>query len=130
MSVNQLRQKSINYWLNQFLVKIYRSARLRIAICLLTVTGIRINELFPLKVEQLLTLIQCHWIAIDRSKRGPSSHKAFLTQEGKRLICARQKDFELIFYMKESDSFIFNSDSNHYKPLRHESITRFVENVK
>jgi site-specific recombinase XerD len=60
--------------------------RLRIAICLLPITGIRINELLPLKVYQLQTLVEEGWIAIDRSKRGPASHKAFLTKEGKKLV--------------------------------------------
>jgi integrase len=46
----------------------YTSVRLRIAFCLLTVTGIRINELLPLKVGQLQTLLESHWIGIDRSK--------------------------------------------------------------
>ena len=43
----------------------YIDVRLRIAICLLTITGIRINELLPLKVYQLQTLVEEGWIAID-----------------------------------------------------------------
>jgi integrase len=66
--------------------KSYQAERLRIAFCLLTVTGIRINELLPLKVYQLEGLIQSHWIGINRSKRGPASNKAFLTPEGKRRV--------------------------------------------
>ena len=58
----------------------YTSVRLRVALCLLTVTGIRINELLPLKVGQLQTLLEAHWIGIDHSKRGPVNHKAFLTR--------------------------------------------------
>jgi integrase len=54
----------------------YISVRLRIAFCLLT--GIRINELLSLKVHQLQRLLESHWIGIDRSKRGPANHKAFL----------------------------------------------------
>jgi len=74
-----------------------RNARLRLALCLLAVTGIRINELFNSKVSDLTTVIQEDWIAIDRSKRGPRNHKAFLTKEGKKIIQDRKKDFELIF---------------------------------
>ena len=69
-------------------------------------TGIRINELLPLKVSQLETLFKENWIAIDRSKRGPSSHKAFLTTERKKIIQDRQKDFQLILLPKELD-FMF-----------------------
>ena len=39
---------------------VYTSVRLRIAFCLLTMTGIRINELLPLKVGQIQTLLEAH----------------------------------------------------------------------
>ena len=104
----------------------YLSVRLRIAFCILAVTGIRINELLPLKVYQLETLIHSNWIAIDRSKRGPSNHKAFLTKEGKKIIEDRKKDFELIFLMKESNSYVFTSEANHYQMLSRETITKDV----
>jgi hypothetical protein len=62
-------------------------------------------------------LVQENWIAIDRSKRGPSNHKAFLTKEGKKIIQDRQKDFQLIFLMKEPDSYVFTPETNHFKKL-------------
>ena len=71
----------------------YINLRTRIALCILAVTGVRINELVPLKVSQLETFFKENWIAIDRSKRGPSNHKAFLTKEGKKIMHDRQKDF-------------------------------------
>lgn len=72
----------------------YLYVRLRLALCLLAVTGVRINELLNIKVSQLETLTQESWIAIDRSKRGPSNQKAFLTKEGKKIIQDRKKDFQ------------------------------------
>ena len=107
----------------------YLNARLRLALCLLAVTGIRINELLNIKVSDLTTLIQEDWIAIDRSKRGPSNHKAFLTKEGKKIIQDRKKDFELIFLMKELDAYLFTSESDHFKKLRREAITRDVNKI-
>lgn len=107
----------------------YLNVRLRIGLCVLAVTGIRINELLPLKVSQLKTLINDYWIAIDRSKRGPSSHKAFLTKEGKKILQDRQKDFQLIFLMKESDSYIFTSESDHSQIIRRETITKDVNKI-
>ena len=107
----------------------YIHVRLRIAICLLTITGIRINELLPLKVYQLQTLVEEGWIAIDRSKRGPANHKAFLTKEGKKLVKDRQKDFQFIFLMKEPDSYVFTNESNHSKILTRETITKAVNLV-
>jgi site-specific recombinase XerD len=107
----------------------YTSVKLRIAFCLLTVTGIRINELLPLKVGQLQTLLESHWIGIDRSKRGPANHKAFLTREGKKLVEEKRKDFDSLFLMKNPNSYIFTSESNHAQMLSRETITRDVNKV-
>ena len=108
---------------------IYTSVRLRIAFCLLTVTGIRINELLPLKVGQLQTLLEEHWVGIDRSKRGPANHKAFLTREGKKMVEERRKDFNFLFLMKTMDSYVFTSELNHKKMLSRETITRDVNRI-
>ena len=107
----------------------YLHVRLRLALCLLAVTGVRINELLNIKVSQLKTLSQESWIAIDRSKRGPSNHKAFLTKEGKKIIQDRKKDFEFIFLIKEPDAYLLTSEANHYKKLRREAITKDVNKV-
>jgi len=107
----------------------YIQVRTRLALCILAVTGIRINELLPLKVSQLETLFKENWIAIDRSKRGPSNHKAFLTKEGKKIIEDRQKDFQLIFLIKEPDSYVFTSEANHNKPLGRVVLTKDVNKV-
>ena len=107
----------------------YLHVRLRLAFCILAVTGVRINELLGIKVSQLKTLTQESWIAIDRSKRGPSNHKAFLTKEGKKLIQDRKRDFELMFLMKGPDAYVFTSEANHYKPLGREAITTDVNQV-
>ena len=107
----------------------YIHVRTRIALCLLAVTGIRINELLPLKVNQLETLVEENWIAIDRSKRGPSNYKSFLTKEGKKIIQDRKKDFQLIFLMKEPNAYVFSPEINHFKKLRREVITTDVNKV-
>lgn len=107
----------------------YIATRTRVAICLLTVTGIRISELLPLKVGQLETLLKEGWIGIDRLKKGPANHKAFLTSEGKKIVKARKRDFEFLFAMKSKDSYIFTSDQKPYQMLRRETITMNVNKV-
>jgi len=107
----------------------YIATRTRIAICLLTVTGIRIGELLSLKVGQLETLVEEGWISIDRLKRGPANHKAFLTSEGKKIVKARKRDFEFLFLMKDKDSYIFTSDRKPNQKLRRETITTDVNKV-
>ena len=107
----------------------YIATRTRIAICLLTVTGIRIGELLSLNVGQLETLLNEGWISIDRLKRGPANHKAFLTSEGRKLVKARKRDFEFLFLMKNKDSYVFTSDRKPNQKLRRETITMDVNKV-
>ena len=107
----------------------YIATRTRIAICLLTVTGVRISELLPLKVGQLETLFNEGWIGIDRLKKGPANHKAFLTSEGKRVIKYRKRDFEFLFTMKSKDDYIFTADQKPYQMLRRETLTMDVNKV-
>jgi integrase len=85
----------------------YINVRLRLALCLLSVTGVRINELLNIKVFQLETLTQENWIAIDRSKRGPSNHKAFLTKEGKKIIQDRKKGFSTHLFNERTGFLCF-----------------------
>lgn len=107
----------------------YMATRTRIAICILTVTGIRIGELLSLKVGQLETLVEEGWISIDRLKRGPANHKAFLTAEGKKLVKARKRDFEFLFLMKDKDSYVFTSDRKPNQPLGRQTITMDVNKI-
>ena len=107
----------------------YINVRTRITLCFLAISGIQLNELLSLKVEQLQTLVEEYWITINRSKRGPSNHKAFLTKERKKSIKDRQKDFQLIFLMKKPESFLFTSESHHSKPIRREVITKNVNKL-
>jgi integrase len=103
----------------------YLHVRLRLALCLLAVTGVRINELLNIKVSQLKTLTQESWIAIDRSKRAPSNHKAFLTKEGSRIMRERGSDFKLLQLFKKSDSYIFTAENSN-KPLVREVFTNLI----
>ena len=107
----------------------YTRARLRVALCLLTITGIRVNELLPLKVHQLKTLLTEGWIKIDRSKRGPASHKAYLSKQGKQILKSRQKDFDLLYLFKDDTCYIFTSQLDHNKHIRREQITKDINKI-
>ena len=107
----------------------YINVRTIIALCLLAISNIRINELLSLKVEQLQTFVGESCIAIDRSKRGPSNHKAFLMKEGKKLVKAQKRDFEFLFLMKDKDSYVFTSDRKPNQMLRRQTITMDVNKV-
>ena len=103
----------------------FRGARLRLALVLLLVTGIRISELLPLKLYQIKTLFVEHWIEIDRAKRGPSSHKAFLTKEGANIVRKRLTDLEIMSSYKTDNCYIFTAEGSD-KPLDREAFNRVV----
>lgn len=67
--------------------------RLRVASICLTITGLRISEIRYCKISQIMTLLNRHYVRIHLSKRGRSSHKAFLAPKGKRLIQKHREDF-------------------------------------
>lgn len=128
------KRDPINYEIyEQLIISIkgsnFKSARLRLSILILTITGVRVNELLQLKVEQLLTLFKSNWVSINRSKRGPSSHKAYLTGLGKNLMTNRHQDFNIIFAMKKLDDYVFTSEKNHCKPLRRDTLTKEINIV-
>ena len=128
------KRDPINFAIYSLLIKesegaSYIATRTRIAICLLTVSGIRISELLSLKVFQLKTLLGEGWISIDRLKRGPANHKAFLTSEGRKVVKARKRDFEFLFLMKDENSYVFTSDRKPNQKLGRQTITMDVNKV-
>jgi hypothetical protein len=74
-------------------------------------------------------LVEEGWISIDRLKRGPANHKAFLTSEGKKIVKLRKRDFEFLFLMKDKDSYVFTSDRKPNQMLRRQTITMDVNKV-
>lgn len=103
----------------------YQGARLRLALSLLVITGVRISELLFIKVDQLSNLFEKSWIRIDRMKRGPSSHKAFLTRKGKAILKNRSRDFEIIQYSKKNDCYIFTPQYSK-NPLNREVFNKII----
>lgn len=75
-------------------------------------------------MSQITTLIQSNWIAVPRAKRGRSSHKAFLNKEGSKILKERSSDFEVLFYSKDDDSFIFTSENKPNQSIRRETLTK------
>lgn len=105
----------------------YKSARLRIAMVILLVTGIPINQLLSLKVFQLQSLFDKMELKINCLRKDPNIiSKAFLSSEGKRIIQSRKNDFELLTLPKQYDSYIFTSSYNHAQPLARESMTKLI----
>ena len=107
----------------------YINVRTRIALYILVVTGIQIIELLTLKVNQLRTLIENNWIAIDRSNLSLAIIRHFLPRKVRKLFKTGKKDFQLIFLMKEPNAYFFTHQTNHFKKLCHEVITTDVNKI-
>ena len=72
--------------------------RLRVAIVILVITGIRISEVRNCQISPIFNLLNKNFIAIDRLKQGRKQHKAFLTPAGINLLKKFREDFfELLF---------------------------------
>lgn len=110
-------------------IKHYTAARLRLAFCILCVTGVRVNELLPIKLNQLKTLFESHWITIDRAKRGPASHKAFLSSKDKTILKEREEDLQLMCYMKKDNDYVFSAEYSPNKMLSREALTRTINHL-
>ena len=63
------------------------------------------------------------------SKREANKEKAFLTQEGKKIVKNRKKDFQFLFLIKNSNSSIFSSQPNHHQMLSLERMRREIRSV-
>lgn len=66
--------------------------RFHVTTLIFMLTGVRISELLNIKVSQILSLIFKGHIAIDRAKKGPSNHKAFLTKTAKTILAKYKTD--------------------------------------
>jgi site-specific recombinase XerD len=80
-------------------------------------------------MKELIPLINSNWISINRSKRGPSSHKAYLTTLGKKLVDDRKEDFKILFAIKKLEGYVFSSEKNQYKALRRNTLTKEINSV-
>lgn len=67
--------------------------RLRLAMVLLVVTGVRISEIRFIKVSQIVTLFEKNYLQVNLSKGGHKGHKIFLTKEGQTLVSTYRLDF-------------------------------------
>lgn len=118
----------------QFLIKAaegpsYPLVRLRVALCLLTLTGLQINQLLEVRVSHLQTLQQFYWINVTSSLPNTANRKAVLTKEGEKLINERKKDFNILLQSKDSAAYVFTAKSKPYKILRRETLTRDINRV-
>lgn len=110
----------------------FLKARLRCAFTLLTITGIRCEELRRLKVKQVNSLLSNNYCPITRQKRGPANLKAFLRDYGVSMLKQRQNDFALLIARKNEcfeekdpdvlnavvqECYVFSSENKPQTPL-------------
>ena len=107
----------------------YCSIRLRIMIFLLTLTGLKIDNIRYLKTSQIEPLRKDNSISFESLKQKEYVTTIHLTEEGKKLFKEREKDFNYLFFMRSSDSYIFTSESNYNQPISRETFTKDLNKV-
>ena len=109
----------------------YKSARLKVALLILLITGVRVSKLLPLKVHQIKPLFESYSIQVktNLSKEKFRIDQAFLSNEGKKLVDERNEDFKTILKTKSQNSYLFTPQSNNNKMLSRETITKEVNNL-
>nr|AYC64475.1 hypothetical protein [Pseudochlorodesmis sp. HV01306c] len=90
-------------WILQYIenlpkLKTLTKTRLRVAVIILIITGLRISEVRGVKLQQIMSLVNNNFMLVDLAKRGRQGHKTFLSSEGKKLLKEhREAIFELLF---------------------------------
>ena len=107
----------------------YSKIRLRVAFCILFLTGIKLNVLLSLRVRQLTTLREKGWIAVDEYTIESTDSKGHLTKSGRIYLKEREEDFKSLFSNKTSNDFIFTSERKPDTQLSRETLTREINKV-
>lgn len=133
-SLKPLKRDSMSFEIYAALLKAakgstYSKIRLRVAFCILFVTGIKLKVLLSLRVHQLTTLREKGWIAVDEYSIEPTNSKAHLTEIGRMHLKDREEDFTSLFLDKMPNDFIFTSKRNPQTRLSRETLTREINKV-
>ena len=110
-----MSQKIYNELIRNAMGSNYKLTRLRVACCLLSLTGITIRELLLFKVNHLKKLLE---LSRDR-----------LTDEGKKMINQREDDFNYLLLRKDASSYVFTSEYKYDTMLRRETMTRDINKL-
>ena len=73
--------------------------RLRLAIVLLVITGVRISEIRFIKVSQIVDLLGKNYLKVTLLKGGHQEHKVFLKKEGQILLNTYRLDFVNLLFL-------------------------------
>lgn len=108
------KRQPITSKIYQFLIKAaegpsYPLVRLRVALRLLTLIELQINQFLEVKVSHLQILKQFYWIKVTSFTSSTANCKAVLTKEGKKLINERKKDFNFLLQSKRFNRVYFYS---------------------
>ena len=106
----------------------FKDTRLKLSLMVLYVTGLRISELRFLTLKDIKSLwVRDGYLSVERLKRKGKKKKvkAFLTQEGNRIVKTFRKDFkQLTFYLNSENSFVVCSQTKQTEPLERAYFTK------
>jgi len=107
----------------------YKASRLRVALTLLYITGVRASELLSIKSGQVEQLLVSGSIPITRKKRGETQKLAHLHGEGKLVLKLVQNDIALLLTGKESPEDFFFTAEGAPNALSREHFQRLINNA-
>lgn len=84
--------KNIIETINNSVEKELWKKRLRVAVCIFLLTGLRVTEVGTIKIIQILNMFKRGYLRSNRLKKGKMGHKLPLTREGHNYIEARGPD--------------------------------------
>ena len=113
----------------------YKWVRLRVALCLLMITGAPIIRLRALRVVNITEFLRLSAIPLDPSRYRDYSlarnyeERQYLTHEVKKLIKERKKDFEFLLKERTDASYLFTPEYKYGRSISRETLTREVNQI-
>lgn len=102
-------------------------SRIRVALAILMVTGLRVSELRSITVNDLRSFMDSKQaMRVDRVKGGPSDHELLLSDRAFLILAERRADMEVLFVGKEDDHKVFSSSRSPDQALSRETLTRQI----
>lgn len=107
-----------------------KSSRIRFALCLLYITGLRISTLLVFKGSHIQNLLKHRTIEIPQNKNGFKKHFVCIENLGLSLLEQRESDFLSLMEGKDLNDFVFTAYSKKERIIKKErALSRVKLNI-
>ena len=107
-----------------------KSCRIRFALCLLYITGLRISSLLILKGSDIETLLEHSEVNILQTKNNSTFHCVRIGDLGLSLLKSRQSDFKSLMEGKHPNDYLFTAYDKRQDVIKaHKALSRVQLNI-